>query len=79
MRNRIISQDKANKGNLGKATVKNVISKFKEQYLGLKDSDETPLIGFELNGVITSLQMSGALPEGRCFQQDEHRRWTYHI
>lgn len=50
MRKRVISQDKDNKGNLGKTTVKNVVSKFKEQYLGLKDSDDTPLAGFELNG-----------------------------
>lgn len=50
MRNRVLSQDKDNQGRLGKATVKNAVSKFKEQYLGLKDSNESPLIGFELNG-----------------------------
>ena len=68
MRNRIISQDKANKGNLGKATVKNVISKFKEQYLGLKDSDETPLIGFELNGG------SGMTKNGKK-EWDDFKEW----
>lgn len=50
MRNRVLSQDKDNKGNLGKHTIKNVVSNFKEQYLGLKDSDDSPLVGFELNG-----------------------------
>lgn len=50
MRKRVLSQDKDNTGRLGKATVKNAVSKFKEQQLGLKDSDESPLVGFELNG-----------------------------
>ncbi len=50
MRNRVLSQDKDIQGKLGKATVKNAVSKFKEQQLGLKDSDNSPLIGFELNG-----------------------------
>lgn len=50
MRRRVLSQDKDNKGKLGKQTVKGVVAKFKEQYLGLKDSDDSPLIGFELNG-----------------------------
>lgn len=49
-RKRILSQDKDNKGKLGKATVRNVVSKFKEQYLGIKDSIDSPLAGFELNG-----------------------------
>lgn len=50
MRKRILSQDKDNKGRLGPKTVKNAVSKFKEQQLGLKDSDDSPLAGFELNG-----------------------------
>ena len=50
MRNRVLTQDKDNQGKLGERTVKNAVSKFKEQQLGLKDSDDSPLIGFELNG-----------------------------
>ena len=49
MRGRVISQAKDLK-TLSKASVKSSIAKFKEQYLGLKDSDDSPLIGFELNG-----------------------------
>ena len=49
MRKRIISQAKDLKV-LSKASVKSSVAKFKEQYLGLKDSDECPLCGFELKG-----------------------------
>ena len=49
MRKRIISQAKDLKV-LSKASVKSSVAKFKEQYLGLKDSDECPVYRFELKG-----------------------------
>lgn len=68
MRNRVLSQDKDNSGKLGERTVKNAISKFKEQHLGLKDSDDSPLSGFELNGG------DGMTANGRK-KWDEFSKW----
>jgi len=68
MRKRVLSQDKDNKGKLGERTVKNAISKFKEQQLGLKDSDDSPLVGFELNGG------TGMTPAGQAVW-DEFEEW----
>ncbi len=46
---RILQQDKDNSGKLGKNTVKNAVSKFKENYPIYKDSEQ-PLAGFLLAG-----------------------------
>ena len=68
MRKIIISQDKDISGKLPKASVADVVSKFKELEYNISDPNNYPIQGFELNG-------GDGMTKGGKKSWDEFTKW----